>query len=165
MNDYIIYILLGLLVIFSVFTVLIKNALKAVISLAAASAMLTTVMFLLNAPLAAVFELSVCAGLITVIFISVISLTKPVTKEEEGVGYVKGISKYIYLPVILLIIGSLLLFSKPIFNFIVNNNGISDGNVQDVIWNNRRLDILGQIIIILAGVLGVVILFKEENKK
>ena len=83
MTDTIIFIPLSLLVLFALFTVLIKNLLKAVISLAAASASLTIIMFMLNAPLAAVFELSVCAGLITVIFISVISLTKPLTPEEE----------------------------------------------------------------------------------
>ena len=44
----------------------------------------TLILFLLKSPLAAVFELSVCAGLITVIFISVISLTNPLSQDERS---------------------------------------------------------------------------------
>jgi NADH-quinone oxidoreductase subunit J len=164
MTDIIIFIPLSLLVLFALFTVMIKNLLKAVISLAAASASLTIIMFMLNAPLAAVFELSVCAGLITVIFISVISLTKPLTPEEEILEVRKRINRYIYLPVIVIIVALLFLFIKPGLNFSINSSPTSDINVQDVICNKRPLDILGQIIIILAGVLGVVILFKESKK-
>lgn len=164
MTNIIILIPLSLLVLFALFTVLIKNLLKAVISLAAASASLTIIMFMLNAPLAAVFELSVCAGLITVIFISIISLTKPLTPEEEILAVRKRINRYIYLPVILIIVALLFLFIKPGSDFSIKSSPISDINVQDVIWNKRPLDILGQIIIILAGVFGVVILFKESKK-
>jgi len=164
MTNILIYIPLSLLVLFALFTVMIRNLLKAVISLAAASASLTIIMFMLNAPLAAVFELSVCAGLITVIFISVISLTKPLTPEEEILAVRKRINRYIYLPVIVIIVALLFLFIKPGLNFSINSSPTNDINVQDVIWNKRPLDILGQIIIILAGVLGVVILFKESKK-
>lgn len=163
MNEILIYLLLGLLILFSLLTVMIRNSLKAVISLAAASATLTTIIFLLGAPLAAVFELSVCAGLITVIFVSVISLTKPVSTEEDATDAKKRINRYIFLPVILLIVALSLIFFKPVFNYIINSSAVSDINVRDAIWNVRRLDIFGQIVIILAGVLGVVILFKENK--
>ena len=36
-------------------------------------------------------------------------------------------------------------------------------DVRDVLWNVRRLDLVGQILIILAGVFGVVILFKDPS--
>jgi len=36
------------------------------------------------------------------------------------------------------------------------------GNVRDILWNSRQIDLLGQIIIILAGVFGVIIFFKES---
>ncbi|MBP8959508.1 MAG: hypothetical protein KBG40_03690 [Bacteroidales bacterium] len=144
---------------------MIKNLLKAAISLAAVSACLTIIMFLMNAPLAAVFELSVCAGLVTAIFISVISLSKPFVPEEEALEAKKKFNRYILLPVILLIIVVLLfLFIKPDQNFIISKSPVNDIDVRDVIWNKRPLDILGQIIIILAGVFGVVILFKESKK-
>ncbi|HOU96604.1 MAG TPA: hypothetical protein PLN06_08285 [Bacteroidales bacterium] len=159
-----IYILLSLLILFSLLTVMIKNLLKAAISLAAVSACLTIIMFLMNAPLAAVFELSVCAGLVTAIFISVISLSKPLIPEGEALESKKKFNRYILLPVILIIIVLLFLLIKPDQNFIINKGPVNDIDVRDVIWNKRPLDILGQIIIILTGVFGVVILFKESKK-
>jgi ethanolamine transporter EutH len=47
----------------------------------------------------------------------------------------------------------------------VSSNTLQETSVQQVIWHTRQLDIAGQIIIILAGVFGVVILFKEGFKK
>ena len=38
-------------------------------------------------------------------------------------------------------------------------------NFKDVFWNTRQADILGQIIIILAGAFAVAILFKESTKE
>jgi NADH-quinone oxidoreductase subunit J len=165
MNELLIYFLSGLLVLFALFSVLLKNALKAVISLAVASALLTTIMFLLKSPLAAVFELSVCAGLITVIFISVISLTKPAAQEESADEPKKRIKRYIYLPFLLIIAGVFMILVNPTIAYFTNTTAVTDTNVQDAIWNTRRLDVLGQIVIILAGVIGVVILFKEKENK
>jgi len=165
MNEIIISVLLGLLVLFALLTVVMRNLLKAVICLAATSAVLTAIMFMLSSPLAAVFELSVCAGLITVIFISVISLAKPVITDEEAPRIKERTRRYIFLPIILLVVVLSLVYFKPAFNYIISSSGIIDTNVQDAIWNKRMLDMLGQIIIILAGVLAVVILFKENNKK
>ena len=67
-------ILLTALVISVILAVTIKDLLKAAISLAIASIILTMIFFEYNSPIAAVFELSICAGLITVLFTSVISL-------------------------------------------------------------------------------------------
>jgi NADH-quinone oxidoreductase subunit J len=165
MNEILIYILSGLLVLFALFSVLLKDALRAVISLAFASALLTVIMFLFKSPLAAVFELSVCAGLITVIFISIISLTKPAAQEESADDPKKRIRRYIILPVLLIIVGIAMLMINPAIDYYTNNVSTVNTSVQDVIWNVRKLDVLGQIIIILAGVIGVVILFKEKENQ
>ena len=165
MSEIYIVIILGLLVLSALLTVLMRNRLKAVIALAFTSALLTVLIFMMGAPLAAVFELSVCSGLITAIFISVLSLThvEPTTEEMKQL---KGrISKYIYLPVILIVVIALTLIMKPDFIPVICNNTVQETSVQEVIWNKRQLDIAGQIIIILAGIFGVVILFKERFKK
>ena len=52
-----------------------QDLLHSAILLGMGSASLGVVFFIANAPIAAVFELVVCAGLITVLFISVIALT------------------------------------------------------------------------------------------
>jgi hypothetical protein len=39
-----------------------------------------------------------------------------------------------------------------------------DGEVRTVLWTLRQLDLFGQILILLAGVFGVLVLFKKEVK-
>ncbi|NLE99617.1 MAG: DUF4040 domain-containing protein [Anaerolineales bacterium] len=64
-------VLLGALI-----AVLSKNLLRAAIALGVGSAALAILFFMLAAPYAGAFELSVGAGLISVLFIIVISLTE-----------------------------------------------------------------------------------------
>lgn len=163
MNDTILYILLGLLVVSSVLTALIKNTLKAVIALAVASAVLSIIMYLMKAQLAAVFELSVCAGLVTAIFASTISLTEspePVDEKKR-----KRLTRYIFLPIIVIVITGIVFIVRPPLDFTFSVPAIAEANVQSTIWRSRSLDIAGQIVVILAGVFGVVILLKEHLKK
>ncbi len=58
----------------------------------------------LLSPLAAVFELSVCAGLITVIFMSTISLAEPLTYAEAISKAKARIKGFWFLPVILVVL-------------------------------------------------------------
>jgi NADH-quinone oxidoreductase subunit J len=160
----ILLLLLISLIVFAVCAVMIKNLLKAAIALGVTSAVLTVIMFLMNSYLAAAFELSVCAGLITVVFISTISLAKPQTREEIIALSKQRIKRYIYLPVLLVTICIVLflLRSHLGIDYAVQSSG-SQMVVQDILWNVRRNDMLGQIIITLAGVFGVITLFKERD--
>lgn len=76
-------LLFPLLIIFSILAVELKDLLKSAISLAVASVILAIIFYQLEAPYAAMFELSVCAGLITVLFASTINLTKGSEEHEE----------------------------------------------------------------------------------
>jgi NADH-quinone oxidoreductase subunit J len=60
----------------AIVAVLSRNLLSAAVALGVGSAALATMFFLLNAPYAGGFELSVGAGLISVLFIIAISLTE-----------------------------------------------------------------------------------------
>ncbi|MDY7018790.1 MAG: hypothetical protein SU899_01755 [Chloroflexota bacterium] len=60
----------------AVLAVRFKEMLFSAISLAVLSVMIAIIFFKLDSPYAGVFELSICAGLITALFVSVISLTK-----------------------------------------------------------------------------------------
>lgn len=156
-------ILLITMTVAALWAVLGRSLLKATIALAVTSAVITILMFRLNSPLAAVFELSVCTGLITVVFVSTISLTKPLTHQETIQRTKDRIKKYWYLPVIIIIAGIALTFVKMPLDF-AQQNAAGEQDVRSVLWNSRQLDIFGQIAIILAGVFGVVILFREANK-
>ena len=64
--------------------VLSKNLLRAAIALGAGSVALAALFFLLGAPYAGGFELSVGAGLISVLFIIAISLTESMRRRRRG---------------------------------------------------------------------------------
>ena len=60
----------------AILAVRFKEVLFSAISLAVLSVLIAIMFFRLNSAYAGVFELSVCAGLITALFVSVISLTR-----------------------------------------------------------------------------------------
>lgn len=157
-------ILLILMMLTAVWAVMTASLLRATIGLAVTSAILTILMFKLNSPLAAVFELSVCTGLITAVFISAISLMKPLTYKETVTRARERIKRYWYLPLIMLAAGIGLLFLKIPADFSLPSQAAST-DVRMVLWNSRQLDMFGQIIILLAGVFGIVILFKEMKNR
>jgi NADH-quinone oxidoreductase subunit J len=167
MNMTILILLLAGMVVSAAICVMIRNLIHAAIMLAITSAILSIAMFVLNAPLAAVFELSVCSGLITVIFISAITMTTTHTKEELAAKAKARRRRFALLPVVLIAV--FVLLCAVIWPHVDNSlkAGITQAGakVQDIIWNKRQIDILGQIVIILIGVFAVVIFFKESEKK
>ncbi len=153
-------ILLSLFILASLWTVMTVRLLRAVIGLAITSVIVAVMMYQLNSPIAAVFELSVCAGLIFAIFITTISFTQRLTQEKLVERRIERISKFWLLPILVVLSGALMfVFFKPMdFNLLVQNNAL---DVKHVMWSIRHQDMLGQIIVLLAGAFGVVILFKE----
>lgn len=77
-------LLLFLLVAAAAWAVVTRDLLRSAIALACASIVLTIIFFQLKAPLAGAFELSVAAGLITVLFVSAISLVAGAREGESG---------------------------------------------------------------------------------
>lgn len=157
-------VILITLIMAALWAVMTRSLLRSAIGLALTSAVLTVMMFRLDSPLAAVFELSVCTGLISVLFISTITLTHPLT-HNEMVLYIKDrLKRFWYLPFIVVAVA----IALSILNIKINLAlplPEAETNVRFVLWNLRQLDLIGQIIILLTGVLGVVILFKEMAKR
>jgi len=67
-----------------VVAVMVKNMLRAAVAVGASSVALAALFFLLGAPYAGAFELSVGAGLISVLFIIAISLTESIRGESDA---------------------------------------------------------------------------------
>lgn len=155
-------ILLLILLFSAVWTVMTARLLRSVVGLAMTSAILAIVMYRLSSGLAAVFELSVCSGLISVIFITTVSFTRRLSKESADIRKRERMARFWYLPFLLLAAGICLIqFLKiPKIYF---TSVIEPIDVRALIWHNRHLDLFGQVIILLAGVFGVVILFKEQK--
>lgn len=158
-SDHVNALLLALFLAATLVTVFTADLMKSAIGLAVTSAVLTLLLFRMGAPLAGVFELSVCAGLITVVFISTISLTRPSADAEVRRKQAARWKRYVFLPFVLLLAAWLL--SRG-FAHLSPPKAVA-GRAEDVsqaLWFTRRFDLIGQILVILAGVFGVVVLFK-----
>lgn len=156
-------LLLIALTIGALWSVLKADLVKAAIALAVTSIILTILMFRFASPLAAVFELSVCAGLITVIFMSTISLTKYRTPQQEEVRQQSRDRRYAALPVLVVAAAAVLTLVGIPMNFTLPQ-AAAVGDVRSVLWNERQLDLLGQMLVILAGFFGISVLFKSKVK-
>ena len=153
-------ILLSALVLFAVAAILLRDLIKSAISLALASLCLGIIFFRMNAPYAGVFEISVVAGLITVLFILTIALTKTGgdVREAKLVNIVFPLFFLVFLVVDALVMRSLLR-KIPVLDAPAES-----GSFGQVLWQQRTFDLIGQIAIILAGVFAVLALFrKREN--
>lgn len=140
-------------------TVMAARLLRSIIGLAITSVLLTAIMFRLDAAFAGVFELSVCAGLISAIFLSTISLTRRLTAEELAVRQKQRLYRYWYLPMIMIVAG-IVLYGLH-FHFAIPAHVAGEQDVRKVLWGARHLDLIGQAAVLLGGAFGVVVLFKE----
>jgi len=155
-------ILLIVLVISALWTVMTPRLPRSAMGLAITSAVLSIIMFRLSSPLAAVFELSICAGLISAIFISIISLMPRITAKDRDIRQKEHFHKYWLLPVIIAMAAIALNLLHLPANFNLPAQPV-ENDVRIILWNSRHLDLLGQIVILLAGAFGVAILFKERK--
>jgi NADH-quinone oxidoreductase subunit J len=157
-------ILLIVLVAAALWTVMSRSLLRSAIGLALSSAILSVIMFRLGSPIAAVFELSVCAGLISALFFCIITITEPLTPEKVIQEWKARLERFWYLPVTVLFAGLVLRFIKVKIDIkLPPPEKVID--VRSLLWEMRQLDLIGQIIILLCGVFGIVILLKELRKK
>ncbi len=152
-------LLIGM-VLFSVLAIALKDLLKSAISLAVASLLLGIIFFRMNAPYAGVFEISVVAGLITVLFVLTIALTKSgdEVRESKLVNWVFPLVFVAFLVIDALVMKGLLGKIPALAS------GAETGTFGEVLWKGRTLDLVGQIAVILAGVFAVLALFRKRDK-
>jgi NADH-quinone oxidoreductase subunit J len=152
-------LLIGL-VFFSVLAIFLKDLIRAAISLAVASLFLGIIFFRMGASYAGVFEISVVAGLITVLFILTIALTN--TGEEVRESRLANVVFPLFF-VVFVIIDALVM--KGLLQKIpALPSGPEAGTFGEVLWKGRTLDLVGQIGVILAGVFSVLALFRKRDK-
>ncbi|MBI9051247.1 MAG: NADH-quinone oxidoreductase subunit J [Anaerolineaceae bacterium] len=122
--------------------------------LAGASALVSLLMYMLGAPEVAVIELSVGAGLVTVLFVFAINIAgeEPLTQKPLLPQWLA----WVFVLIAALLMGWLIL---PILNVALPGPSYTDFTTS--LWQNRSLDVLLQIILIFAGVLGVLGLLEE----
>ena len=151
-------LLIGL-VVFSILSVLVRDLLKAAISLAVASIFLALVFFRMNASYAGVFEVSVVAGLITVLFITAIALTRSDEQLAESKAH-----KFIFPLFFVGLLAVDIVVMKSLLGRIPVITSPETGSFGEVLWKERSFDLIGQIGVIFAGVLAVLALFRMKGK-
>lgn len=124
--------------------------------LAAASALTAILLYTLGAVEVAVIELSVGAGLVTVLFVFAFSIVGEETLDVKSIvpkplvwGLVLGVA---------FLLGWLVL---PQVGGATQGGGASFAHV---LWQERGLDVLAQIVLIFAGVLGLLGLLSESRQ-
>ena len=155
-------LLLAAIVIAALWTVQ-TTVLRAAFGLGVVSALLTALLFEMGAPLAGVFELSICAGLITVILVSTVSLTPPLDKEQERTKRQARRRRFHPAIVLTACVGALTWIGS--YQLDVALSVAPAGEVREVLWGARRFDLVGMLIMLFAGVFAVVVLFKERKQK
>jgi NADH-quinone oxidoreductase subunit J len=155
------FLLLGL-VIAAILTVTARTLAKVAVGFAFTSVISAVLMFHLSSPLAGVFELSVCGGLITVVFVAAVSLASPQGELETLEQLNERKWRYVFLPVLVIFLGMILfgLGIKPPVSLPLPD---LQSDVRTVLWNRKFIDIAGQVLLILTGVIGVVLLLKERK--
>jgi len=152
-------ILLVAMLVASAAAILAKDLLKSAIALAVSSLLLGIIFFQMGAPYAGVFEISVVAGLITVLFMLTIALTKQGgdVRESKTVKIVFPLFFIVFALIDILVMRGILARIPALAA------AAETGTFGEVLWKERSLDLIGQLGVILAGVLAVLALFRKRD--
>ena len=152
------YLTMSFLLFFAVLAVFLKDVLLSVLSLATVSALLSVLFFQLGCPVAGVFELSVGAGLITVLVVLTISFIQ--TRKE------KRQERKILWALIALAASALVFFLFQTTTRLIYPSAIPPagwGEVGEVLWKLRAFDLVPQVLVVLSAVFGILALLRREK--
>jgi NADH:ubiquinone oxidoreductase subunit 6 (subunit J) len=123
--------------------------------LAGCSAILSLLLYLLGAYQVAVIELSVGAGLVTVLFVFAISIAGDETIEARAI-----IPKPIALAITLV---SIVLLGFMTISSLVSLPATTEASFSEVLWQQRGLDMLVQSGLMFAAIVGLLGLLAEAK--
>ena len=130
-----------------------KRILSAALYLASISACISAVLYLLGAQEVAVIELSVGAGLVTVLLVYALSVVGEDALDPSSV-VAKPLAYIISAGVAIVLVWLLYPMSGQGSSFIVSK-------LATILWEQRVLDVWIQIVLIFSGVLGILGLLSE----
>ena len=152
------YIFLGLGASFCAYRAMIsRHLLPSTLYLACVSALVTVTLYLLGAYEVAVIELSVGAGLVTVLLVYALSVI-----GEDVLDPTSIIPKPL---AILLVAGIGVLVIWMTYPLAMSQTVKGEMLLADVLWKHRALDVWVQVALIFSGVMGVLGLLSENVQK
>jgi NADH:ubiquinone oxidoreductase subunit 6 (subunit J) len=123
--------------------------------LALTSALVSLLLYTLGAPAVAVIELSVGAGLVTVLFVFAFSII-----GEDTLDMLTIVPRTLVWGLVIAVVFLLGLFILPL----VQQTPIAnEPTFSQMLWNQRGLDVLAQIVLIFSGVMGLLGLLVESQ--
>jgi NADH-quinone oxidoreductase subunit J len=132
-----------------------KQLIVSALWLAGCSAILSILMYLLGAYVVAVIELSVGAGLVTVLFVFAISIAGDETIEIKSI---------IPRPIALIIaLVSIVLLGFMTISSLATLPATTEPTFSEVLWQQRGLDMLVQSGLLFAAVIGMLGLLAEAK--
>ena len=131
-----------------------QRLLSSILYLACVSAAVSVLLYLMGAQQVAVIELSVGAGLVTVLLVYALSVV-----GEDAADLLSVIPKPLAFILVGLSAGLLLLMIFPLGEPSVE---VASFSLTVVLWQQRVLDVWIQIVLIFSGVLGVLGLLSER---
>lgn len=136
-------------------TIVAKRILSATLYLAGGSAITSAILYLLGAYQVAVIELSVGAGLVTVLLVYAVSVVgddanDPVSMIPKPLGFV-------LVAAIAVLLGGM---AYPLAQ--ANETFSNAPDLANVLWQQRVLDVYIQIALLFSGVMGVLGLLSER---
>ncbi len=135
-----------------------ERLLVAALWLAGTSALVAIMMYLLGAYQIAVIELSVGAGLVTVLFVFAINIA-----GEEPIPAISMIPKPIAWVSVIVAVGLLGWQILPLFDLPLGT--LQGAGFQEMLWSGRKVDLYLQTALIFAGVLSMIALLSEDSPK
>jgi NADH:ubiquinone oxidoreductase subunit 6 (subunit J) len=132
-----------------------QSLLRSALWLAGVSASLAVLFYMLGAGQVAVIELSVGAGLVTVLFVFAIGIAGAEIKKQRPI-VPKMLAWVLILVPVLLLAGFALPFASTV-------QPSHEPETMSVFWQQRGLDVVVQVVLIFCGVLGLLGVLAEEK--
>ena len=137
----------------------VKKLIAAALWLAGCSALTALMLYLLGAPEIAVIELSVGAGLVTVLFVFAINII-----GDEASVRMPAIPPLVAWLLVILSFGTLAYLNLPLLEIQVPTLATIPMAASSI-WEDRALDVILQIVLIFAGVLGIISLISDNSTR
>jgi uncharacterized MnhB-related membrane protein len=132
-----------------------RRILSSTLYLACISALTSVVIFMMGATQVAVMELSVGAGLVTVLMVYALSVV-----GEDALDPISVIPK----PLALGLVGAVTILLAWMVYPAIQSAGLTGSvDLASVLWQQRVLDVWIQIVLIFSGVMGVLGLLSERT--
>jgi NADH:ubiquinone oxidoreductase subunit 6 (subunit J) len=132
-----------------------RSLIRSALWLAGVSASIAVLFYMLGAHQVAVIELSVGAGLVTVLFVFAIGIAGAEIRPRRPM-VPKTLAWVLILVPVLVLTGFVLPFATTVQHS-------SEPETMSVFWQQRGLDVIVQVVLIFCGVLGLLGVLAEEK--